>query len=76
MEDLKEDKKEAKSLNFHQMELDDRILKVRHWKREKNLSLFFKKIFILGDSKTWLDITDIDTRECYSFDAWVKRCPH
>lgn len=30
MEDLKEDKKEAKSLNFHQMELDDRILKVRH----------------------------------------------
>ena len=28
MEDLKDDKKEEKTLNFHQMELDDRILKV------------------------------------------------
>lgn len=28
MEDSKDDKKEVKTLNFHQMELDDRILKV------------------------------------------------
>jgi hypothetical protein len=28
MEDSTDDKKEAKTLNFHQMELDDRILKV------------------------------------------------
>jgi hypothetical protein len=30
MEDVKEDKKDDKSINFHQMELDDRILKVKH----------------------------------------------
>lgn len=29
MEDTKDDKKEVKTLNFHQMELDDRILKVK-----------------------------------------------
>lgn len=28
MEDVKEDVKDDKSINFHQMELDDRILKV------------------------------------------------
>lgn len=28
MEDIKDDKKDNKTINFHQMELDDRILKV------------------------------------------------
>lgn len=32
IEDSKDDKKEAKTLNFHQMELDDRILKVNRVK--------------------------------------------
>lgn len=29
MEDSKDDKKDDKIINFHQMELDDRILKVK-----------------------------------------------
>lgn len=29
MDELKDDKKDSKTLNFHQMELDDRILKVK-----------------------------------------------
>lgn len=31
MEDTKDDNKDNKSINFHQMELDDRILKVRNF---------------------------------------------
>lgn len=35
MDDSKEDIKEDKSINFHQMELDDRILKVEYKKNQK-----------------------------------------
>lgn len=40
MEDVKEDEKVDKSINFHQMELDDRILKVwREFQRKSTLTI-------------------------------------
>lgn len=43
MEDVKEDKKDDKSINFHQMEIDDRILKVNLRESLKTQ----KRVFIL-----------------------------
>lgn len=67
MEDNKDDKKETKTVNFHQMELDDRILKVNSRKSQKikNVKL---KIF-LGDCKARLDQSDDDSRESNSADS-------
>ena len=44
MEDTKDEKKEPKTVNFHQMELDDRILKV---KRENFIKFFNQERFLV-----------------------------
>lgn len=66
IKDEKEDKKEDKVLNFHQMELDDRILKVN---MNFNVLFHFQHAFLIGDSKIGMDSTDNHTGECDSFDS-------
>lgn len=67
MEDSKDDKKEAKTVNFHQMELDDRILKVNSGNSQKNINAELK--IFLGDRKARLDQSDDDSRESNSADS-------
>lgn len=64
MEDNKDDKKEAKTVNFHQMELDDRILKVNRGNFQKIINSKLK--IFLGDCKARLDQSDDDSRESNS----------
>lgn len=67
MESIKEDNKEVKAINFHQMELDDRILKVN-----TTLSLTKQESkyinFISGNSKTRMDYAHYDPGESDSND--------
>lgn len=78
MEDVKEDKKDDKTINFHQMELDDRILKVKLVKHQNyNLTNKNKNFKIpSGDSETRLDHTDVDSRESNSADTRIEGRPH
>lgn len=64
MEDSKDDKKDDKVINFHQMELDDRILKVK-WTNIQNYYFFNQEKInkISGNSEAWMDHTDNDSRE-------------
>lgn len=67
MEDNKDDKKEAKTVNFHQMELDDRILKVNSGNSQEIINAELK--IFLGDCKARLDQSDDDSRESNSADS-------
>lgn len=60
---------EEKPRQFHEMELDDRILKVER----EHFLFIFKKMRILGHSKVRLANADIDPREDHSTCLGRKR---
>jgi hypothetical protein len=65
MEDTKDDNKEDKTINFHQMELDDRILKVKARNFDFNFVFNFQLLFP-GNCQARLDISHNDSRESHS----------
>lgn len=71
MDDIKDDKKEAKTVNFHQMELDDRILKVSSTYPTTKLSV---TKYFPGDCQAGLVVTDSNPRESDSSDAGSEGC--
>jgi hypothetical protein len=67
MEDTKDDNKEDKTINFHQMELDDRILKVIHEiLTSTSLNFTFHFQLFAGNRQARLVVSNHDSREGHS----------
>lgn len=69
---MADEKNEENALEFHEMEIDDRILKVKSSTHFHNI--LFLSSFLIGNSKTFMAKSNFNTSTCNSFIVRRQGC--